>query len=95
MDLDIFKTDQEKSEARRFLPELTEHPGWKFITKALDANIKFLSLTLREKKDFSSLEELYALQDRISDFEQFKDLPQTIVAAAQEEPTEEEEPEIY
>lgn len=89
MDYDIFKNNEDKAQAKGHLTELEKHPGWKYITKALDANIAFLSDELRTKKDFNSLEQLYALQDRINDFAEFKDLPQSILKEL--EPTPEPE----
>ena len=94
MNYDIFKNSKEKADAKASLPELEKHPGWKFIIKALDANIAFLSDQLRQKKDFTSLEQLYALQDRISDFESYQSLPKDIVDSIQED-FEPEEEEIY
>jgi hypothetical protein len=88
MNYELFENDKDKTEAIVELDGLVKHPGWKYITKALDANIAFLSDELREKKDFTSLEELYALQDRIDDFESFKELPATLTLAAQPDPPE-------
>jgi hypothetical protein len=94
MKYDIFEDNKDKSEARASLPGLVEHPGWKFIIKALDANIAFLSDDLKQKRDFTNLEEVYALQDRINDFEKLKTLPEDIVETLQENEEPEEE-EIY
>jgi hypothetical protein len=94
MNVDIFTTDDDNEQARKAVPDLTRHPGWKFIERALDANISFLNVALREKRDFASIEQVYALQDRITDFETYKQLPATITAAAQEDITDEEE-DIY
>jgi hypothetical protein len=94
MNYDIFKNPKEKADAKASLPELEKHPGWKFIVRALDANIAFLNDELRSKKDFTSLEQMYALQDRISDFESYKTLPKDIVDSIQED-FEPEDDEIY
>lgn len=94
MNYDIFENPKDKADAKASLPNLEKHPGWKFIIKALDANIAFLSDQLRGKKDFTSLEQMYALQDRINDFEKLKTLPKDIVEALQEKP-EPEEDEVY
>ena len=94
MNYDIFENLKEKADAKLSLPELEKHPGWKFIVRALDANIAFLSDELKDKKDFTSLEQVYALQDRINDFESYKSLPKDIVDSIQED-FEPEEEEIY
>jgi|ERR1044071_5697999 hypothetical protein len=94
MNYDIFKSLKEKADAKASLPELEKHPGWKFIIKALDANIAFLSDQLRQKKDFTNLEQMYALQDRIDDLEDQKNLPKSIVDSIEEE-FEPEEDDIY
>jgi hypothetical protein len=94
MNYDIFENSKEKFDAKSALPELEKHPGWKFIIRALDANIAFLSDELRSKRDFAHLEEVYALQKRISDFESYKTLPKDIVDSIQED-FEPEEEEIY
>ena len=94
MKYDIFKNKRDRADARRALPELAAHPGWKFITRTLDANIEFISDQLKTQKNFDSLEEVFYLQDRLDDLTQMKDLPKTIVEAAQEDPPEEDD-EIY
>lgn len=91
MKYDIFKDQKEKNEAKKSLPELMDHPGWKFITKTLDANIEYLTDELKEKKTFDNIEQVYALQDRIDDFASLKDLPATIVEAAQDDLPEEDD----
>jgi hypothetical protein len=98
MNNDIFESEEEKAEARKSLPELLQFSGWKLIVKALDANIEYFTDQLKNrienKRDFENLEQLYALQDRIDDLERMKDLPQTLLQAAQTEP-EEEDDSIY
>jgi|GEM_PF-2675742 len=91
MKYDIFKNKKEKNDARKALPELVQHPGWKFITKTLDANIEFITDELKTKKNFESLEEVFYLQDRLDDLMQMKDLPATIVEAAQDDPPEDDD----
>ena len=90
MDYDIFENEKDKADARHQLAQLEKHPGWKYITRALDANIAFLSNELKEKKDFTSLDQLYALQDRITDFETYKDLPQNILREIEPKPEPED-----
>jgi hypothetical protein len=94
MKYDIFESDKDKAEARASLPELIKHPGWKFITRTLDANITYLTDQLKEKKNFENLEQVYALQNRIDDFATLKDLPTAILTEIQDEPEEPEE-DIY
>lgn len=91
---DIFKTAKDRAEARIALPEVSKHPGWAVIQKAVDANVAHFKEQLRTRKDFNSLDEVYALQSRIDDIESFKELPATLLADAQEEPLEEDN-EIY
>lgn len=90
----MFESDEEKQAARSQLPSLKEHPGWKYIEQALDENIAHLAKQLRLKKGFDNLEQVYALQDRIDDIEAFKNLPDTLLNAAQPD-LEESEEEIY
>jgi hypothetical protein len=94
MNYDIFESDKEKQDAKKALPELGKHPGWKFIVKALDINILHFTEQLKTRKDFGSLDELYALQDRIDDLTNFKDLPKFILTENPDEP-EEEDDSIY
>ena len=94
MKYDIFKNDKEKADARKALPELTQHPGWKFLVKALDINIDHFTEQLRNRKDFSSLDEVYALQERLDDLTAYKNLPRNILAENPDE-VEEQEEEIY
>jgi hypothetical protein len=98
MKYDIFETDEERSEARKSLPDLIQHSGWKLVVRALDLNIEYFSEQLKHriesKRDFENLEQLYALQDRIDDLKQMKDLPKTLAREALPEP-EEEDQEIY
>lgn len=94
MKYDIFKNDKEKADARKALPELVKHPGWKFIVRALDVNIEYLNDELRDKlrtRDFNYPEEASAAQDRIDDLQAFKDLPQTILAENQDDPEEQDD----
>lgn len=94
MNYDIFQNPKDRLDAKTSLPELEQHPGWKFVIKALDANIAFLNDELKTRRDFTHLQEVYALQDRINDFESYKTLPKDIVNALQDDPPEEDQ-EIY
>ena len=94
MNYNIFENEQEKAEARKHLTDLEQHPGWKVLLKAIDANIVFLTDQLKSKKDFQSLEEMSFLQDRIADLEAMKDLPQSILKEIETLP-EEEETDLY
>src|SRR5215218_7233475 len=98
MNYDIFTDDKDKLEARQALTELKDHLGWKYISRALDSNIEYFTDELKNriehKRDFENLEQLYALQDRIDDLQQMKDLPKTLLLAALPEP-EEEDSDIY
>ena len=67
----------------------------KHALRALDENIEHFKEQLRTRKDFVSTEEVFYLQDRISDIEKFKTLPETLLEAAQEDPEETEEEPIY
>jgi hypothetical protein len=93
MKYDIFKDDKDKAVARESLPALEQHPGWKFITRSIDANIAYLTDELKDT-EFENLLEVKLRQRQITHLEQLKDLPQTIVESAQEELPEPEE-EIY
>lgn len=79
----MFESDKEKQAALNQLPSLKEHPGWKYIEQALDDNIREFKKQLHESKDFATVYEVFALQDRISDTEKFKNLPDTLINAAQ------------
>jgi len=94
MDYEIFKTEKEKLEACQFLPQLQDHPGWKLIIKALDLNIQHFQKELRTKP-FESLQEVSVLQDRISDLENLKFLPENLLKEAQPETEEEPEEDLY
>jgi hypothetical protein len=98
MDLNIFKTEQERAEARKVLPELIDHPGWKILVRALELNAAFekdeRQNRIERLRNFGNLEELYAMQDRIEDLEQYKDLPLNILKEIMVE-NEEESDEIY
>jgi hypothetical protein len=93
MKYDIFKDDKDKSVARQSLPALEQHPGWKFITRSIDANIAFLTDELKDS-EFDDLLEVKLRQRQITHLEELKNLPATIVEAAADEPAEEEE-ELY
>jgi hypothetical protein len=93
MKYDIFKDDKDKSIARQSLPGLEKHPGWKFIIRSLDANIAFLTDELKDT-EFDDLLEVKLRQRQITHLEELKNLPATIVEAAQPEP-EEEDSDIY
>lgn len=79
---DIFNTDKERNEAKLVVPELLNHPGWPFLVRVLDLNLAALRLELETRENFKTLDELYRLQDRITDLESFKTLPATILAEA-------------
>jgi hypothetical protein len=93
MKYDIFKDDKDKSVARQSLPALEQHPGWKFITRSIDANIAFLTDELKDT-EFDDLLEVKLRQRQITHLEELKNLPATIVQATADEPAEEEE-ELY
>jgi hypothetical protein len=93
MTYDIFKDNDEKAQARESLPSLVKHSGWKFIIRALDANIAYLTDELKEK-EFDDLLEVRLRQKRIVHLEELKALPDTIIEAAQPE-IEDEEESIY
>lgn len=84
MKYDIFKDDKDKSVARQSLPALEQHPGWKFITRSIDANIAYLTDELKDT-EFENLLEVHLRQQQITHLEELKNLPATIVASAQEE----------
>jgi hypothetical protein len=91
----MFKNDQEKQEAITHLPTLKDHPGWKFIERALDADVAQLEAQLFERKDFTSLEEVYKIQDLTDATKAFKNLPDKIVAEAKDKPPEQEDNDPY
>lgn len=93
MKYDIFKDDKDKSVAREMMPALEQHPGWKFITRAIEANIQFLIDQLKDT-DFQDLLEVRLRQKQITHLSDLLHLPQTILDAAAPDP-EEEDPEIY
>lgn len=98
MKYDIFESDKDKAEGRKALKELIAHDGWKLIVRALELNIEYFSEQLKyrieTKRDFENLEEIYALQDRIDDLKQMKDLPKTLALETLPEPPEVDE-EVY
>lgn len=95
MNYDLFENEKDKAAARQSLVGFTDLPAWKLIEKALDVNIAHLQNQLRTRKDFVSTEEVFYLQDTIFDLQAFKDLPNTLLQAAQPEEEEPEEEEIY
>lgn len=99
MQYEIFENDKEKGKATAALTGFTDLPGWKLIEKAIDLNVKYFEDQLKDriekKRDFDSLLEIYAIQDRIDDLKSLKDLPTQIFLAAQPEPIEEEDEDIY
>src|SRR5436190_17284240 len=95
MDYDIFENEQEKRGAFIALQALLKHNGWTFITKAIDANIRFISEQLKDKKDFKNLEEVYYLQERIDDLNKLKDLPELILEELKDLPEEDEDSDPY
>lgn len=90
MDLNVFKTDDERAEAKQILPPLVDSPAWKFMLRVFDLNIETLEAELHTKDDFKTVEEVYRLQDRIADFEQYKQLPALLLGEASTTPDEEE-----
>ena len=50
---------------------------------------------LENLQNFSSLDELYAIQDRINDLQQYQELPLNILKELVIRPEEEDESEIY
>lgn len=94
MKYDIFENLEDKANARTSLPELAKHPGWKYIVRTLETNIAYLTDQLKES-EFADLLEVKIKQRQITHLEELKDLPETIVAAAQIEPEEEEDSEVY
>jgi hypothetical protein len=98
MKYDIFESDKDKAEGRKALKELIGHEGWKLIVRALDLNIEYFSEQLKNRiehrRDFENLEQLYALQDRIDDLNQMKDLPITLAQETLPDPPDVDE-EIY
>jgi hypothetical protein len=93
MKYDIFKNAKDKSIARDSLPALEQHPGWKFITRSIDANIAYLTDELKEL-EFDDLLEVKVRQRQITHLEELKHLPATIVESAQEDLPEPDE-DIY
>lgn len=91
----MFADEKEKQAAITHLPSLKEHPGWKFIEKALAADMTALEAQLRDRKDFASLEELYKIQDLRNATEAFKNLPERIIAEARDVIPEDEEEDLY
>lgn len=90
MDFEIFTSDKDKAEARHALAELVEHPGWKFIQRALDLNIEHARLML-EEEEFESVEEVVYTQERLADLRSYAKLPTLLLEAAQEDISTEEE----
>lgn len=95
MKYDIFENEQDRADARKALPELIQHPGWKFIERALEINKEHETEKLKATKNFDNLEQVYALQDRIDDFDTYKNLPDLLLQSAQEEKPEEEDSDPY
>lgn len=91
----MFDNEAEKIEALKALPELLKHPGWKFIERAIDADVAALESILRERKDFTDLQEVYKTQDLRDATQAFKSLPDRIMAAAKDELPDTEDGEIY
>lgn len=95
MNYELFETEEDKAQAVADLTGFTDLAGWKLILAAIDANILYFENKLKDRiesaRDFESLFELYADQDRIDDLREFRNLPDKLMHAAQ--PDEEEEPE--
>jgi transcription initiation factor IIF auxiliary subunit len=92
----IFLDDNDRQAAVQHLPTLKDHPAWKYLERALDENIEHFTEQLKTKKGFSSVEEFEAIQDRLSDIEKFRDLPDTLLKEALNViPEQEDDPDPY
>jgi hypothetical protein len=98
MTYDLFKDDTEKRAAITALQGFIDLPAWKLIEKDLELNAQHFEEELQDKlrdRSFESLEQANALQNRIDDIREMKDLPSKLLQSAQPDPEEEEEEEIY
>jgi hypothetical protein len=91
MTYDIFKNDIEREDAAKRLPELEQHPGWKYVARALDINLAHLEDELSNRRDYRNVDEIYTTLDRINDLRKFKQLPKLLLEEIQLEPDEPEE----
>lgn len=82
LNLDIFESDEQRAAAASVLPQFIDSPGWKLVTKVLALNIEYFANELKDRHDFTSLEEVYRLQDRLGDLSQLSDLPAILLAEA-------------
>ena len=78
----IFNDEQDRQAAIHHLPTLKEHPAWKYVERALDEYVEHFTSQLKTRKGFTSVEQFEAIQDRLSDIEEFKSLPETLLKEA-------------
>ena len=90
MTYDIFTDENDKQTAREVMPQLVDHPAWKFIVRSIEANIKYLTNELTDG-DFKTLLEVQLKQEQIAHLTSLLYLPQTILQAAAPEIADEEE----
>jgi hypothetical protein len=95
MQLDIFKGEKDKAEARQALTGFADLPAWGYLKRALELNVAYFTEQLRTKKNFKNVEEVSALQDRISDIESFLELPATLLKEAASDLEPEADTDIY
>lgn len=95
MELNIFKNNEERAQARAVLKSLKDHPGWQFLVRAFDLNIEHFNQELRDKRDFTSIEEVYRLQDQLTDLEHYRNLPDVLIDEATDGEPAKEESDIY
>ncbi len=94
MTYDIFTDDKDRQEAIDQLPQLEQHPAWKFITRSLEANIQKLTDELKDE-EFDDLLEVRLKQKQITHLSGLLQLPQTIVSEAQGSPQPAADEDIY
>jgi hypothetical protein len=94
MDFDIFKNDSEREDAKMRLPELIQHPGWKYICRVLDKNFEFVDQELDTRRDFETVDSIYTLLDRRNDLRKLKETPTLLLKELQQnQPGQESEDE--
>lgn len=91
MDYNIFKDEKEQEDARQRLPELEQHPGWKYIVRALDLNYAHIDDELNIRRNFDSVDEIYTLLDRRNDLRKYKELPILLLQELQTDLPQEED----
>lgn len=85
--MDIFQNDTERQLATQSIKELKAHPGWKWLEKAISADLELLDQQLHGT-DFTNLEPqaavaaITSLQDRMHQLEMFRDLPENLLLEA-------------